>query len=829
MPPLPEPITRDFSFYEFGPGYFPFGGVPAGALGNLAVIYFHTHEALELADLLNIPYDYNPPLYVIAFSGPGYGAGWDGTRTNHPRSWPKAMIKIKNETSLYGDPGRPDNREWHEFGHHLTAEAFENAFPYLPGKKNHHGYYVNRQSTDAWTEGLAEFLSTMIAKHIAGYPFPHFYHMAWPGFFVDLELDYRAWRPYGLGEELAVAGLLLDLEDGPADYGPRPENTARFLLRHGVVEADGQKALVGRVQNMGQEDAVSVAVYAAFYDGAGNVVHQVAAFSDPRDLRGTMPSRFGDRPLKRGEIGTFGMSLAEAPAFDRYEVAVREVVGGRTGVDDDLIDLTLEEVWETILRHRSTERRYGNYRTFDVKDLYDAFKAKVGGRDADRNGIDDLDEIFIKHGFFADRNGDRVWQPGEEVGMSDHPSRLGSPEMIPRRNTPEQPGAFIGFEGRREGRPAEIDRFIVETRFPKETGRARLNRSAVVRVPREKKGRLYVIMPPEEYGAKAVITPLDAAGQPGQSLILDSKDYWRAMDARPKDDFMRHEFVLPKEKPPAKRGEEEEELAGREADRIRPPDWRPGAAGGGGGGGGGGSPGARKADLTGLDMRSEDAGLERPSEEPVAPGPVAPKPDPSAPDPSGGIIRPPVGPGPGGEAGGGARGATAQPPTLAGGGGAAGTGSGGGGGGFVVPGGRGPSSLLFLGAGLFILASAVLVLAIIRVSRAKAARSLDRDGRQSARVAAKLEIRAPGGGTTTFALKAEATAIGRDADNDLVLGDPGVSRRHALLTVAGGRFVVRDEGSSSGTWVNGKRVQEAALYAGDEIRLGSTVIVLRAD
>ena len=73
----------------------------------------------------------------------------------------------------------------------------------------------------------------------------------------------------------------------------------------------------------------------------------------------------------------------------------------------------------------------------------------------------------------------------------------------------------------------------------------------------------------------------------------------------------------------------------------------------------------------------------------------------------------------------------------------------------------------------------------------------------------------------------EPQLIGRSAE---ALGsrDPSVSRRHAELTPAGGRWFVRDLGSANGTFVNGHPVRERCeVRAGDAVRVGDTVMELR--
>jgi hypothetical protein len=69
--------------------------------------------------------------------------------------------------------------------------------------------------------------------------------------------------------------------------------------------------------------------------------------------------------------------------------------------------------------------------------------------------------------------------------------------------------------------------------------------------------------------------------------------------------------------------------------------------------------------------------------------------------------------------------------------------------------------------------------------------------------------------------------IGRQADNDLVVVDPGVSRHHAEVINENGTCTLHDLGSTNGTYVNGAVVTEHALRDGDRISLGSTVVEFR--
>ncbi|MGH8010934.1 MAG: FHA domain-containing protein, partial [Candidatus Binataceae bacterium] len=65
-------------------------------------------------------------------------------------------------------------------------------------------------------------------------------------------------------------------------------------------------------------------------------------------------------------------------------------------------------------------------------------------------------------------------------------------------------------------------------------------------------------------------------------------------------------------------------------------------------------------------------------------------------------------------------------------------------------------------------------------------------------------------------------------DNDIVLNDGSVSRHHAALEVAQGRLKLRDLTSQNGTWIDGRRVNEALIVSGDSFRLGDATLTFHA-
>ena len=71
-----------------------------------------------------------------------------------------------------------------------------------------------------------------------------------------------------------------------------------------------------------------------------------------------------------------------------------------------------------------------------------------------------------------------------------------------------------------------------------------------------------------------------------------------------------------------------------------------------------------------------------------------------------------------------------------------------------------------------------------------------------------------------FLINSPETTIGRSSDNDVVLDDVTVSRKHANIRRAGERFELIVLGSLNGTYVNNNSIARATLSSGDEVQFG---------
>ena len=80
----------------------------------------------------------------------------------------------------------------------------------------------------------------------------------------------------------------------------------------------------------------------------------------------------------------------------------------------------------------------------------------------------------------------------------------------------------------------------------------------------------------------------------------------------------------------------------------------------------------------------------------------------------------------------------------------------------------------------------------------------------------------------TVRLSGPPITLGRRSDNDIVLEESSVSRRHALVMAGPAGFVVRDLNTTNGTYVNSTKIgqNERLLKHGDRIRLAGSPILL---
>ncbi len=84
----------------------------------------------------------------------------------------------------------------------------------------------------------------------------------------------------------------------------------------------------------------------------------------------------------------------------------------------------------------------------------------------------------------------------------------------------------------------------------------------------------------------------------------------------------------------------------------------------------------------------------------------------------------------------------------------------------------------------------------------------------------KLLVRDTAGNTREVEVEKTPFTMGRQGDNELVMLDSRISRRHARIVQDEQGFLIEDLGSRHGTFLNGERVTNSRLRNGDQIGLG---------
>jgi len=91
----------------------------------------------------------------------------------------------------------------------------------------------------------------------------------------------------------------------------------------------------------------------------------------------------------------------------------------------------------------------------------------------------------------------------------------------------------------------------------------------------------------------------------------------------------------------------------------------------------------------------------------------------------------------------------------------------------------------------------------------------------------QLKMRSGPNPGMTFPLEQEEVLLGRDLANDIAIGDPEVSRRHARFFMQDENLYVEDLGSTNGTFLNGERISSPKqLRIGDVITLGENIVLV---
>ena len=464
-----------------------------------------------------------PPLRVFTFCSrdtvvagrhctDSKGAFWEGRKSTDPPEVNRRPFlgigTVASRLSLNRD--HPQNREYHEFGHAIMADTL-GAMPVVPDliKKSHGGLYLNDSSNAAWTEGWATFFAVLVTRSVGR-------ESQWWMYPVDqdrlsLENNYKIWSNRGVFEEYALAGVLLDLIDGDADYRASHDVRDIAVLGTRVVDnAGAPKGVPSRyvavgVRNGGSKAASSVTVLADLEGSAGEF--EALAVVEPENL-------------EPGDVGVAIIPLEEGVSFKRARAA------GLVAGDDDLVTLPFIDVFNAI---------FGSGKVATVAEAYEELKDLTPG-DTDGNGIDDIDEIFKAHGYYADTAGgksNREWDPGEQFGLSSY--ILNGKSVDPRHSAPPIEITQAALDAGVPGAKAFVQ-IIYDQPF--------VGRSYGYTIEPDEEGKIAVTVPPSGIPATVVVSVSAEGHLPVVVDVLRTDAFWAAAEANDFQPFLSYEAEL---------------------------------------------------------------------------------------------------------------------------------------------------------------------------------------------------------------------------------------------------------------------------------------------
>ena len=91
---------------------------------------------------------------------------------------------------------------------------------------------------------------------------------------------------------------------------------------------------------------------------------------------------------------------------------------------------------------------------------------------------------------------------------------------------------------------------------------------------------------------------------------------------------------------------------------------------------------------------------------------------------------------------------------------------------------------------------------------------------------AKLVVLSAGLNGRTHELNVDKTTIGRVEDNTFQIADPSVSSHHCEVLLQGNEVLIRDLGSTNGSFINGEKISESILKPGQTLKLGQIELQL---
>ncbi|HEY9076585.1 MAG TPA: hypothetical protein VIO61_08590 [Anaerolineaceae bacterium] len=483
-------MSRNISFSD-NPDFLAGNGIPADRLQALGLIYYFTHQALDLATqnlamgpkLLKAA----PNFHVRAFaegeaSSAYYGKYSEGTDISNGD--PHIVISKNDSLTTAHDLSFTT---WHEFGHYVMSVAYDGAPWAGPTTQNHNGF-LNPNTTDSWVEGWATFYAMMVGKEIARLPNPAQMYLGET--LYNYEINYRAWaNNFGLKEESAVSSLLWDLVD-PIDA----EDVSLFVTKKDP----------------------------AWYKNFGiTLSNTITAESEPIFYGDYVQVSLNDlwKILSTPSATGWNDRSPDAPPTYNYIFDVRQL--------------------------------YSALKTAAVGATYPD-QAKARSSQPTYKGLSPLDELFIAHAFFADVNPQNLYydinakNPPEEIGYSSNRdlkyNHNSYPTRLVRRIPPPLTTIYLGYKGKdtRTNAALNFNDFTVSVQF--DSPFQKLNYT--YRTTARNNGKLYLALPDWNFPFKVTVTGGGDSYTNKNPMQFTSDQFWQRLSTITGGPFSEYTFEL---------------------------------------------------------------------------------------------------------------------------------------------------------------------------------------------------------------------------------------------------------------------------------------------
>jgi hypothetical protein len=216
-----------------------------------------------------------------------------------------------------------------------------------------------------------------------------------------------------------------------------------------------------------------------------------------------------------------------------------DIMDGKNAADEDYIDVSDEAFWKFFKRADFRFSDGGSGHIYNLADLYDALNSQSSWNlkgDDDKDGRNNLDELFISHGIFQDDNKNGVYDAGEKIGVT-----MDTRGNVRRKIQPLQ-GTQFGIDVKSDSGKQIDSVMVVQVEFEPPYGIYDYEYAVFVPAGTD---NVNINLPPPYYSAQAEFT-VSYQGYGSDGYTITNEEYWEKVDAASVsgEPFDNHSFTL---------------------------------------------------------------------------------------------------------------------------------------------------------------------------------------------------------------------------------------------------------------------------------------------